>query len=180
MDKSDELCRDERGKGKVSEEEGWKGAKKKVGVIMDEEAKGNSTRGAFELVQISEWCSPLREGLNEREVVVQEGSIHPSDGVHYSPNILRINEEHGLARFTNSETQLVKENMEAHLIPNPPLSKPINPQNPTLSNIGGEGCSSQQVACNDDMGLFTSLKKFDKEFARDTIAKLLENVMRGE
>lgn len=33
--------------------------------------------------------------------------------------------------------------------------------------------------CNDYMGLLTILKDLDKEFTKDIIAKLLENVMMG-
>lgn len=74
----------------------------------------------------------------------------------------RSGEEVGLAHLNNSEAQLFNKSMEAYLIPYPTLSKPVNER---------EGCSSQQSVQNDYIGLFTTLKIFDKDFARDTIVK---------
>lgn len=42
------------------------------------------------------------------------------------------------------------------------------------------GCSKAPVSQSDYMGFLTTLKNLDKDFVRDTIVKLLENVMKGE
>lgn len=41
-------------------------------------------------------------------------------------------------------------------------------------------CSKSPVTHNDYMGLLAELENLDKDFVRDTIAKFLENVMKGE
>lgn len=41
-------------------------------------------------------------------------------------------------------------------------------------------CSKTPVSHNDYMGFLATHKNLAKDFARDTIAKFLENVMKGE
>lgn len=72
------------------------------------------------------------------ELETQEGFTHPSSGAHHLTISLKTNEEYGPALFTNLETQMLQDCKEAHLAPDPPLFKPINPQNSKLSNFEGE------------------------------------------